>query len=54
LDEVECRCLECLLAGGTLGQMTDAALAVAASPDVGAVLARWATRGVITGLRLPA
>jgi hypothetical protein len=53
LGEMECCCLECLLAGGTLGEITDAALAVDEAPDVGAVLVRWAKRGVVTGLRPP-
>jgi hypothetical protein len=53
LDELDCRCLECLLAGGSLGEMTDAALALEPAPDVAAVLARWARRGVVVGLVLP-
>lgn len=48
LDELEARCLEALLAGATLGAMTDAALEVKPEPDIGALLARWAGRGVIT------
>ena len=51
LDVVEYQCLDCLMAGGSLGEMTDAALALADAPDLGAMLARWAAGGVITGAK---
>lgn len=50
LEAVEHCCLECLLRGESLGDMADAALGIAADPDIAAVLARWAARGVITQL----
>jgi hypothetical protein len=54
LDELECLCLERFLAGDTLDAVSEAALALVATPDLGAVLVRWATRGIVTHVRLPA
>lgn len=48
LDEVEYHCLDCLMTGGSFGDMTEAGLALAEAPDLGAMLARWAACGVIT------
>jgi len=49
LAPLDARCLGCLHAGGTLDDVADAALGLEEAPDLGAVLARWATRGVLVG-----
>jgi hypothetical protein len=50
LGPVEYLCLDCLMTGATLGDLTEAALAVNDAPDLGTLLARWAACGVITAV----
>jgi hypothetical protein len=54
LDTLDYLCLQSLSAGGTLGQLATAALEENTAPDLGAVLARWASTGIIDDIELPA
>lgn len=54
LDALDYLCLQSLAAGDTLGQIATTALAAHPDPDLGAVLARWASMGIIDDIEFPA
>jgi hypothetical protein len=54
VDALDYLCLQSLSAGGTLGQVATVALAENSDCDLGAVLARWASTGIIDDIELPA